>query len=365
MRAWADWAIQFWQKYERRINLAALVLGFSFDIVLARRPDSALDNFLLLSYLVIAGAIIVSLNLRDRRVVDGHPVEPLVLLLILQFCFGGLASNLLVLYGHSGTFSGSALFILLLLGMLLGNEFLLGRYSLFYFNVAVYYLLLLTYCIIAVPTFIMHSVGWLAFMISCAASVVVVVPFFLALRASIRRGRREQKLLWQARAIVGGILAAFMFFYFLNIIPPVPLSIKAIGIYHSLSKDAAGNYSAAFEQSHWWEFWRDTSGTYTRAPGSSAFCFSSVFAPAKLEAPVYHEWERLNSQTNIWESVSRIPFSIAGGRSEGYRGWSEITMLSPGEWRCNVETSSGALIGRISFTVVESSAPPALSKTTL
>src|SRR6185369_10598955 len=102
-----------------------LVVGFTFDLFVAKSPDNILDNILLLSYLFIAGSIIVLLNIRTRRQMEQEMAsEPLILLLILQFCFGGLASNMLVLYGKSGTLTGSAFFLVLLLCLLLGNEYL-------------------------------------------------------------------------------------------------------------------------------------------------------------------------------------------------------------------------------------------------
>src|SRR3990167_8317982 len=117
--------VALWNRFERPLSFGALALGFAFDLFLAKRPDSIADNILLLAYLFIAGAIIVLVNLRKTRAEESaHPFEPLLLILILQFCFGGLASNLLILYGKSGTLAGSMLFILLLFALLLGNEFL-------------------------------------------------------------------------------------------------------------------------------------------------------------------------------------------------------------------------------------------------
>ncbi len=77
----------------------------------------------------------------------------------------------------AGTFAGSALFLLLLLGMLVGNEFLKSRYAQLRFNIVIYYTLLLTYCIIAVPTFLLHSVGTLVFLASGVLSLVIIAGF--------------------------------------------------------------------------------------------------------------------------------------------------------------------------------------------
>src|SRR6185312_4344174 len=142
VKAKADAAVDFWKTYEHRLGIGALAVGFTFDVFLAKSPESVVDNILLLSYLFIAGSIIILLNIRTRRQMEQEsPAEPLILLLILQFCFGGLASNLLVLYGKSGTLAGSAFFLAVLVAMVFGNEYLRSRYSQLRFNIVVYYFL--------------------------------------------------------------------------------------------------------------------------------------------------------------------------------------------------------------------------------
>ena len=201
----------FWEKHSRIINLVGLATGFAFDLWLAKRPDSVVDNLLLLTYLVICGTVIVLLNVRMlRRKMDReHPAEPLALLLLLQFCFGGLANNLLILYGKSGTIGGSVLFVLLLAAFALGNEFLKGRYELLRLNVAIYYFLLLTYCIIAVPTFVLHAIGAQVFVISSAISLGVIVLFLWILSVAAFR-RREKRQVFEVGGIVIGIFVLFI-----------------------------------------------------------------------------------------------------------------------------------------------------------
>lgn len=356
--------VALWVRYERIVNLGSLIGGFIFDLFLAKRPDSVYDNLLLIFYLCTSAAIIVALN---RRVARQGATRPLLFIFILQFCFGGLASNLLILYGKSGTLGTSLLFVGLLAAFALGNEFLKTRYDQLRFNVAIYYFLLLTYCIIAVPTFILHAIGTLVFLASGAASLAIVAVLLWALRLLVFK-KRETNKIYEVSIIVFVIFFVFSGLYFLQVIPPVPLSLKNIGIYHTLvplgAPDAAGNiYSATYEEPAWWAFWRDTSSTYTYRPGESAFCFSSVFAPGNLTTPIVHRWEEYNTQSNDWETQSLATFPISGGRAGGYRGWSIETNLSPGAWRCDVETGQGALIGRITFTVAPGT--PTLSTTAL
>ncbi len=353
-----------WKKYERHINLGGLALGFTFDLWLAKRPDSIADNILLITYLVVAGTVIVLLNIKVRRRQRDkeHPTEPLLLLLLLQFCFGGLANNLLVLYGKSGTLGGSLLFIGLLAAFALGNEFLKGTYEQLRFNVAIYYFLLLTYCVIAVPTFLLHSIGATVFLLSCLLSVLLIAGFLAILFFKVFK-KKETKQMVEVSGILVAILVLFTGLYFLNVIPPVPVSLKQVGIYHSLDKDGIGGYVATSEVPQWYVFWRDTDSTYHYMNDGQAYCFSAIFAPGNLSAPVVHQWQKYSSERSQWEVQSSTSFPINGGRDKGYRGWS-IQTLTPGKWRCDIETTRGQLIGRISFIAVEGQQPN-LSTTTL
>ena len=358
--------ISYWDRHQRVFGLGALVVGFLFDLWIARRPDSLANNTLLLSYLFIAGAIIVLLNIRERRIrrsAGGVPPEPLLLLLILQFCFGGLASNMLILYGKSGTFAASLLFVGVLLAMAVGNEFLRNRYALLRFNVAVYYLLLLTYSTITVPTFILHYIGGVAFLISGLLSILVAAIFLALLWLVIARD--ERPALFDAGGIVLGIFLAFSGLYYLNLIPPVPLSLKDAGVYHSVVRSGTNAYAVSFEAPRWFEPWRDTSGIFHVTAGETAYCWSAVFAPVGLSAAVYHRWERYDMASHTWETRTRIPFSISGGREAGYRGYPALSPLAAGDWRCRVETASGSLIGQVSFKVETSPTPPALRQVVL
>lgn len=358
-------AFKFWQTYEHHLGVGALAVGFTFDVFLAKSPASVVDNILLVSYLFIAATIIILLNIAPiRRRREAGLSEPFVFLLILQFCFGGLASNLLVLYGKSGTFAADAIFIVLLVCLVLGNEYLRGRYAQLRFNVGIYYFLLLTYCIIAGPTFIFHSIGAASFLLSGLISLAVVAAFLIILFAAVLRGAGRQKQMHQIGVMVAVIFVAFNGLYFLGIIPPVPLSLKDIGMYHSVLKYSSGDYLGMYEPGPWYAFWQDTSATFHYTAGESAYCFSSVYAPAKLGTPIYHVWEHYDSTSGAWQQVASISFAIAGGRPEGYRGFSVVTIGTPGLWRCNIETASGALIGRTTFTAVPGT-PTTMASTTL
>jgi hypothetical protein len=349
--------LAFWRRYERHLGAGALLFGFVFDSFTLTRPDQLYDNAILLSYLTLAGGIIFLLSLRGST----GSAFMLFLPVALQFAFGNLTSGLLVLYARSGTLAGSLLFFCVLGGLLLSNEFLRNRYTQLRFNIAIYYLLILLYVVLTVPI-LLGSVGVWAFVLSGVVSLAVIAVFLFLLYISAR-----ENVATHVRGMVGTVGALFIGFstlYFLNVIPPVPLALREIGVYHSILPRAAGSYVALYEDPRWYELLRSTSRTYTLPSNRTAYCFSSVFAPSSITTPVYHRWEQYNEAQDRWETRSRVSFPIAGGRDEGYRGFSQKSYLEVGRWRCSVETQTGALIGRFTFWVVRDEEPE-LSTTNL
>ena len=358
--------LAFLNRNERLLMIVTTICGFSFDIIIAKRPDSLFVNVLLLVYICVSAAIIVHLHTPARRSGVKHPAETLLFLLVLTFCFGGLASNLLILYGKSGTPSGDLLFIGLLLGLLVGNEFVRGKYEQFRFNIGVWYTLLLTYCVIAVPTFVLHTIGASEFLMSEGISLAAAIVFLLILNGVVKlfKGTQGRQLLRQSIYIILSIFYFFNALYFFGVIPPVPLALKQIGVYHSVIH-MGDSYLVVLESPKTWEFWKDTSTTFHSVGNEPLYCFSAVFAPTELTTPIVHRIEHYNEVLKAWDTITTVSFPILGGRAEGFRGYSVVASPKVGKWRCDVETSGGNLIGRTNFTVEEGSAAPVLVQSTL
>lgn len=322
---------------------AALVFGFIWDSLTLGSPDRIFDNAVMLMYIVIAGGCIILVNARGHEAAIGR----LPLIVVMQFAFGNLASALFVLYGKSGTLEGSAAFFILFGGFLIGNELLRKRYAQAQFHIAAYYLLVLSYCALVVPV-LLEQIGARAFVISAFVSAVFITVFLFLIYTVTSKALAAR--LYSMAASAAGVLIAFSLMYVFNIIPPVPLALNHLGIYHSVNRQGDG-YAVTFEKPHWFEFWRETDKDYTQITGEGASCFSVVFAPRNLTTPIFHNWEKYNEVTEEWVSQSRIEFPIRGGRDEGYRGYTTKTVLTPGKWRCSVETERGALLGREVFRV--------------
>ncbi len=78
--------------------------------------------------------------------------------------------------------------------------------------------------------------------------------------------------------------------------------------------------------------------------------YTAIYAPAGLRQPVAHVWKHDGRVTDVI-SLS----AVAGGRREGYRTWSRKAVFPAnprGRWTVDVMTTSGQLLGRLSFRVV-------------
>jgi hypothetical protein len=78
--------------------------------------------------------------------------------------------------------------------------------------------------------------------------------------------------------------------------------------------------------------------------------FTAIYAPAGLRQPVAHVWKHNGRVTDVVSLAA-----VAGGRREGYRTWSRKTAFPAnprGRWTVDVVTTSGQLIGRLSFRVI-------------
>ena len=205
---------------------------------------------------------------------------------------------------------------------------------------------------------LLGKIGAASFIASGIASLAVITGFLFLVYLFAPRLIGDSKR--QLAAIIGGIFLVFNILYFTNLIPPVPLALKDIGIYHLVSRTEAGNYTVSYESGEWFEFWRRSDKIFHRSLGARVYCFSSVFAPTGLDAPVYHRWEYFDEQDRSWRTATRISFLISGGRGEGFRGFSVKEAVFAGKWRCSVETERGVLIGRDTFLIVEASQEPDL-----
>jgi hypothetical protein len=162
---------------------------------------------------------------------------------------------------------------------------------------------------------------------------------------------------------IGLIYVTLNFLYFTNIIPPIPLSLKEVGIFQNVIRHDNGLYDLTYEKPEWWDVFRKSDRTVHYSAGEPIFCYTSVFAPSRLGTKIYHRWDYYDEKAGAWKNYGRFEYPIQGGRGDGYRGYTQVSNVHEGVWRCTVETERGQVLGREKFDVVIGPRPPLMTRT--
>ncbi|MFA5081360.1 MAG: DUF2914 domain-containing protein [Hydrogenophilaceae bacterium] len=322
-------------RIRQALPAVAFFAGFVWDALTLGRSVTALDLWLLSTYLAGAAGLLWYIGQRQALMVTAEETArpwwresgPYFL---LQFLFGGLFSALFIFYFKSSSHFLAILWALGLGGLLVANEFLEDRYRRFTLTWALFGL-----CAMLLLNFVLpHLVGSISavwFVLSTLAGAGLTHG--LRLKTPGQPGRIKP---------VWGIAAALLIAYAADVIPPVPLVKRDIAVGHDLTR-SAGLYRLQQEKTPWWLFWRRVESEIHLKSGERLYCVSAVFAPAGLDTRLYHRWMH-HDETRGWVTTSHIGFGLAGGREGGYRGYTWKQNLAPGEWKVAVETENGRTV---------------------
>ncbi len=382
-------------RYERHLSAAAMVAGFGIDNLTFGRVDHPGAHIIFAGYLAIAAgsigfahALQARADRKDREQAGGKLERPATIGASLappstlsarvgvpqvstkpgretpaapkssrlriwlpaatQFALGGLWSGFLVFYSRSAVLAASWPFLLLLLGFLVGNEVFRKYHSRFVFASLLLFFALYSYAVFVVPVFT-KTIGRLTFLASGGLAILCFLGFLRFIAALDRERFRRSRL-----AILGGALAitvAMNAFYFTGILPPLPLALSDVGIYHTVKRTGAV-YTAAAEAEPWTVAFGFAKPVMHIVPGQPLSLYSAVFAPIKMHTRITHRWYLWDAKLRLWRVASTVSFVISGGREGGYRGYSIKSHPQAGDWRVDIDAEDGRLIGRLAFSVV-------------
>lgn len=331
----------WYETYEQRISVASLVGGFIFDNLTLQRIDNVWDNLWIAFNILLSGYIIILLN-RKQGAEEGFWLPN-----ILQFSFGALLGSTFVFYLRSATLSVSWPFILLMLAVILANEFFQKKYAKLALQLSFLYFSLFSFFIFLVPL-IVKDIGPEIFVLSGGASLLAlwIYIYFLG-KFATQKFLESRTHIW--------LFVTLIFFginglYFTNLIPPIPLSLKDSGIYHALSTDSKGEYLVVGEKQSLLSLFSLRKSVHWHE-GETLYAYSSVYAPGSLNTDIAHEWQHKDADGK-WVTVTRIPLFLSGGRSSGFRTFSKKESFTAGDWRVDVKTSRGQIIGRLNFKII-------------
>lgn len=339
---------EFVSAHERELSFGALFSGFLVDNLTLSRIDLWLDNIILFSYLLVAGFSIVLINAWRLPFIERWVPYA------LQFAFGGLFSGYVIFYSKSATLAGSWPFVVMLVVLLLGNEFFKERYQRLIFQISIFFVAIFSFFIFFIPV-VIGEMSAFVFVVSGIVSLVVITIVIKILAYLTRGATRAYQGKMSASILV--IFLTFNVMYFTNIIPPIPLSLKELDVAYAVERTAQG-YFVYSEDTKWYEFRKR--GTYKLTDGASLASFSAVFAPTRLSETISHKWLSYDEERGDWVLQNKISFPITGGRDGGYRGYSVKETLFPGKWRVDVVTERDQLLGRKNFRVIKAVDVPPL-----
>lgn len=349
----------FYAKYEGRIGALAILLGFIFDNLTFRDASIRAQTAVFVVYLVLAGLAILALHFLESREQgrESSSKHHFWSFIFLQFALGSLFSMYFVFYSRGVSIATSWPFLLLLAAIMISTEAWKSHYLRLSLQVAMLFVAIFSFCIYFLPV-VLHRMNAAVFFSSGLLALALVLLFLRILvyispkRVEAARGR-----------IALGVLAVYAsmnLLYFTNAIPPVPLVMKSGGVYHYFSRAIEG-YSVFEEEKPWQEIFR-AFPAYHRAFGEPVYAVSAVYAPARLETEITHNWQYYDEEAHRWRSATKIKVPIVGGREGGYRMYSVKYSIFPGLWRVDVETAEGQIVGRIRFKIVEDGAFPPMEE---
>ena len=332
----------------------AFFLGFLTDVILLNRVDDLVDNLILLFYVLLAttAMLLLYVGVAERAPAFAAGFLKKYSPILMQYSFGGLLSGMLIFYGRSGDLIASAPFLLLILAVILGNEFVGKRSDKLVYNIGLYFIGLFSYIVLVVPV-ILGKMGDGIFILSGVITLLLITVVIQILYRIIPNFMQVNTR--RVIATVGFIYIGFNVLYFTNIIPPIPLSLTELEIEQSVVRMTDGNYRIVSEPQVW----------YRRLPlvkkelhptGGSIACFARVYAPTKLQTEIFHRWEYQDANGD-WKERFRLGYTISGANKGGYRGYTQLQNFSDGVWRCSVETERGQVLGRTTVVIDTSKRP--------
>jgi hypothetical protein len=270
---------------------------------------------------------------------------------LLSFFLGTLLNVYTLVFFKSSSLLVSFAFMLVMVALLVLNEFGPFKRTGLAFRFALLSLCGLSFCATVVPV-VFGQVGTAIFLASMALGCLPMV----ALAAWIRKWAPERAAAVRNELLVpfGLMLILFLGAYLLRVIPPVPLSVPFIGVYHAVERTPEG-YRLSHERQRW-AFWRNGDQEFRAQPGDRVYVFFRVFSPASFADEVRMRW--FHRQEHGWALQDTIPIKIVGGRAEGFRGYGFKSKYQPGAWKVQIETTDEREIGRVYFDVEPVPASP-------
>jgi hypothetical protein len=344
---------------ERAVAAVFFAAGFVFDMLTLGR----IDSWLMIGQQVVYLAVIL-LVLTQMFLEQAGPAAALAGMsavrrgyfryrtAIVHFLLGALLNLYTIFFFKSSSLLTSFAFLGFLVLLVLVNESPRFKSLGLAFKFALLSLCFFAFFACVLPV-LLGSIGLLIFLLSMAAGCLPLVGAAVWIRRFapdlFPRARR------QILVPLGCVLVAFLGFYLFRLIPPVPLSIPFIGVYHAVER--SGDSFRLSHQRPRWRVWHRGDQTFLAQPGDRVYVFFRVFSPTRFADEVLMRWYWKDGARG-WMLHDSIPIKIVGGREQGFRGYGVKANYQPGRWKVQIETIDEREIGRVYFDLETVPAAP-------
>lgn len=342
-----DKAKELHTQYEKYLPAGFFSLGFLIDIITLGEVDDTSNILMIGFYLVVCLFILATEylelsqeSLKNKWFVKAYDYRDD----IFHFFLGALLSVFTLFYFKSGSLSSSFIFLLIMVSLLLLNEIQFFQRIGIVVRTSLVMLCLISFLIYIAPMLI----GTTNSIVFYSCLVLSLLISFLSLLWLTKFNDKKEQNLKRLFLPQLGVVLLFGSLYLFKLIPPIPLSLKYIGIFHDVTKNESGYETS--ELKPWWNFWSNGDETFLARPGDKVFMFTRIFSPGGFSGKVNIHW--LYDTENGFMTSDKIPLNITGGRDEGFRGYAYKSNFVPGDWQVRVETEEGLEIGRIYFQVL-------------
>lgn len=333
---------------------ALIIWGFIYHYITFKVIPITDVLYLVFGYLALATLTIIFMHVYDQGIVTQRlRYVRLFVPLLLQFTIGSMIGGVFIFYWFSGSIFVSWPFIVLVVALIISMEFYkhylehpVVQFALYTFSAFLLLAVALPYFFTSISSVLFMLAGW--------------ISLFLAfgLVALLRKSPAIRDRMYRIIIACVCVFLTMNVFYFYNLIPPVPLSIRDAGVYHSVAK-SGNDYVVEGEPRTLLQ--KLTSPNIIHlGPDERAYVYSSIYSPIDLNIDIVHEWKYFDPSVRQWMSMSKVTFHLVGGRQEGYRGYSYKTNMPAGAWRVFVETPGGQVLGRYEFDVEQVDQKPTL-----
>jgi hypothetical protein len=353
-----------WDRANPYVGVGAFFGGFVWDALTLVRVDRLFDNLYLATCLFLLG---VSLVIEHR--VEARPEHRPWLTArvswvsyLAQFLFGSLFSAYVVFYFRSAATRWHLLFVLMLAGAMVFNEFLHGYLRAERLRVLLFGFSTFTFLLFFIPV----VTGWLGsglFLVAALLTFAISGLLVLAMHAGLSE-EGPRGAVYSHTAGLAGLLFLLGLADLTGVIPPIPVAVLEHGVFHKVEvreePDPSGErrdrrYVLSYEDRGLVSWFQHHDAVFNLREGDRAHYFTAIFTPSGTVIDVVHRWERW--ERDGWVTTDVIDVStrggVTGGAASGFRTWSAKQRMTPGPWRVVAETRAGRVLSVQAFEVVQ------------